>query len=266
LVNKQCEELEDLANKNQQLLYNKIKTMTKPKMKTANTALKNKNGDVIFEKVQVLERWVEYIGELFNDNRPEITSETSTAELTGENILKSEIELAIKSMRNGKATGNDKISKEMIEACEDLGTEKILDLANSIYNSGVIPNQMKESVFITIPKKGDLLNCSNYRLISLMSHVTKIILRVLMNRIKKKIHAEVSWSQFGFRKCKGTRNAVFVMRMLAERSIEMQKNLYIVFIDYEKAFDRVKHHEIMKDLEQIGIDQKDRRLIENLYW
>jgi len=240
--------------------------MTKSKMKTANTALKNKNGDVIFEKVQVLERWVEYIGELFNDNRPEITSETSTAELTGENILKSEIELAIKSMRNGKATGNDKISKEMIEACEDLGTEKILDLANSIYNSGVIPNQMKESVFITSPKKGDLLNCSNYRLISLMSHVTKIILRVLMNRIKKKIHAEVSWSQFGFRKCKGTRNAVFVMRMLAERSIEMQKNLYIVFIDYEKAFDRVKHHEIMKDLEQIGIDQKDRRLIENLYW
>ena len=56
------------------------------------------------------------------------------------------------------------------------------------------------------------------------------------------------------------------MRMLAERSIEMQKNLYIVFIDYEKAFDRVKHHEIMKDLEQIGIDQKDRRVIENLYW
>jgi len=127
--------------------------MTKPKMKTANTALKNKNGDVIFEKVQVLERWVEYIGELFNDNRPEITSETSTAELTGENILKSEIELAIKSMRNGKATGNDKISKEMIEACEDLGTEKILDLANSIYNSGVIPNQMKNRFLYLFQRK-----------------------------------------------------------------------------------------------------------------
>ena len=266
LINKQCDELEDLANKNQQLLYKKIKTMTKPKIRYANTALRNKNGDVIYEKEQVLDRWVEYIGELFNDNRPEILPETSTTELTGKDILRSEVEAAIKSMRNGKTTGNDKISKEMIEACEDLGTEKIVDLANTIYNSGVIPSQMKESVFITIPKKGDLLKCSNYRLISLMSHVTKIILRVLMNRIKMKIYAEVSWSQFGFRKNKGTRNAVFVMRTLAERSIEMQKNLYAVFIDYEKAFDRVKHHEIMKDLEQIGVDQKDRRLLETLYW
>ena len=197
---------------------------------------------------------------------PEILPETSTTQLTGKDILKSEVEAAIKSMRNGKTTGNDKISKEMIEACEDLGTEKIVDLANNIYNSCVIPSQMKESVFITIPKKGDLLKCSNYRLISLMSHVTKIILRVLMNRIKMKICAEVSWSQFGFRKNKGTRNAVFVMRTLAERSIEMQKNLYAVFIDYEKAFDRVKQHEIMKDLEQIGVDQKDRWLLETLYW
>ena len=240
--------------------------MTKPKIRYANTALRNKNGDVIYEKEQVLDRWVEYIGELFNDHRPEILPETSATELTGKDILKSEVEAAIKSMRNGKTTGNDKISKEMIEACEDLGTEKIVDLANNIFNSGVIPSQMKESVFITIPKKGDLLKCSNYRLISLMSHVTKIILRVLMNRIKMKIYAEVSWSQFGFRKNKGTRNAVFVMRTLAERSIEMQKNLYAVFIDYEKAFDRVKHHEIMKDLEQIGVDQKDRRLLETLYW
>ena len=82
-----------------------------------------------------------------------------------------------------------------------------------------------------------------------------------MTRIKNKIYAEVSWSQFVFRKNKGTRNATFVMRTLAERSIEMQKNLYAVFIDYEKAFDRVKHHEIMKNLEQIGVDQKDRRLL-----
>ena len=67
----------------------------------------------------------------------------------------------------------------------------------------------------------------------------------------------------GFRK--NNRNAVFVMRILAERSIEMQKNLYAVFIDYEKAFDRVKHHESMKDLEQIGVDQKDRRFLKTLY-
>ena len=86
LINKRCEELEDLANNNQQLLYKKIKTMTKPKIKRANTALRNKNCDVIYEKEQVLDRWVEYIGEFFNDNRPEIIPETSTTELTGKDI------------------------------------------------------------------------------------------------------------------------------------------------------------------------------------
>ena len=55
------------------------------------------------------------------------------------------------------------------------------------------------------------------------------------------------------------------MRMLAERSIEMQRNLYVVFIYYEKAVDRVKHQEINKDLEQIVVDEKDRRLVETLY-
>ncbi|XP_069976490.1 uncharacterized protein [Penaeus vannamei] len=89
-------------------------------------------------------------------------------------------------MKNGKAIGNDKLSKEMIEACKDLGAEKILNPANKIYNSGIIARQRKESVFITIPKKGDLLDCSNYRLISLISHITKVILRVIMNRFKKK--------------------------------------------------------------------------------
>ena len=83
LISKQCEELEDLADNKQQLLYKKIKTITKPKIKNASTALRNKNGDVIYEKEQVLERWVEYIGEFFNDNRPEIIPETSTTELTG---------------------------------------------------------------------------------------------------------------------------------------------------------------------------------------
>ena len=97
-----------------------------------------------------------------------------------------------------------------------------------------------------------------------MSHVTKKILSVLMNRIKNEIYAEVSWSQFGFRKDKRTRNAVFVMRTTDERSIKMQKNLHVIFIDYDKVIDRVKHHQIMRDLEHIGVDQKDSRLLETL--
>ena len=153
----------------------------------------------------------------------------------------------------------------MIEACGDLGISKLVTIMNKIYESGYIPQQMKESIFITIPKKGDLLNCSTYRLISLMSHITKILIHILMFRMKKVIHNEISWEQFGFRKSKGTRNAIFVMRSITERNIQMQQDVYAAFIDYKKAFNRVKHIEIMKDLQELGINRKDIRVVKNLY-
>ena len=94
-----------------------------------------------------------------------------------------------------------------------------------------------------------------------MSHVTKIILRIILARVRNKINPEIGWEQFGFRKNKGTRNAIFVMRNLAERSIEVQKDIFAIFIDYEKAFDKVKHEEIMKDLWTLQVDDKDLQLL-----
>ena len=65
---------------------------------------------------------------------------------------------------------------------------------------------------------------------------------------------------------KGTRNAIFTLRVLAERAVEMQRDLFLCFIDYEKAFDRVLHQKLIEDLEQPNIDGKDIRAIKNLYW
>jgi len=87
-----------------------------------------------------------------------------------------------------------------------------------------------------------------------------------MTRMKKVIHTELSWEPFGFRKNKGTKNAIFFLRSMTERNIQMQEDVYAAFIDYEKAFDRVKHINIMKDLEEMGIDGKDIRILKNLYW
>ena len=121
-------------------------------------------------------------------------------ELECHSILKSEVTEALRSMKNNKAPGNDNIMKEFLEACGDIGISKLAKVMNKIYESGCIPQQMKESIFIPIPKKGDLLNCSNYHLISLISHVSKIFIRIIMSRVKKAIHTEVGWEQFAFRK------------------------------------------------------------------
>nr|XP_027229084.1 uncharacterized protein LOC113820907 [Penaeus vannamei] len=103
--------------------------------------------------------------------RPANNAIKNKSELEGHSILKSEVTAALRSMKNNKAPGNDNITKEMSEACGDVEINKLA-------------KQMKESIFI-IPKKGDLLNCSNYRLISLMSNITKILIRIIMSRMKK---------------------------------------------------------------------------------
>ena len=65
---------------------------------------------------------------------------------------------------------------------------------------------------------------------------------------------------------RGTRNAIFMMRSIAEREIEMQRDLYVCFIDYTKAFDKIRHKNLMQILNNLGLDGKDLRLIQDLYW
>ena len=84
--------------------------------------------------------------------------------------------------------------------------------------------------------------------------------------MRKSLRPEISQLQFGFVPDKSTRNAIFTLSMLAERCIEMQKDLYLCFIDYSKAFDKVRHEKLFNILEHLDIDGKDLRVIRNLYW
>ena len=99
-----------------------------------------------------------------------------------------------------------------------------------------------------------------------MSHVTKLVLRIVINRIKGRTLHEVAPEQYGFMPDKGTRNAIFVLRRLVERSVEKQKNVYTCFIDYSKAFDTVKHGSLVELLQSLDVDAADTRLLTNLYW
>ena len=89
-----------------------------------------------------------------------------------------------------------------------------------------------------------------------MSHVTKIILRVLLLRLRSRIQPEIGREQFGFVEDAGTRNAIFVLRVITERAVEMQKDIYMCFIDYAKAFDKIRHQELFEDLDKLDLVQK----------
>ena len=96
---------------------------------------------------------------------------------------------------------------------------------------------MKQSVFVPIPKKPKAQNCTVHRTISLMSHVTTLLLKIIQVRITAKINKGVSKSQNGFRSGMGTREGNFNLRSICERALEIGKEVYICFIDYTKAFD-----------------------------
>ncbi|GFO19544.1 endonuclease-reverse transcriptase [Plakobranchus ocellatus] len=218
---------------------------------------------MLMEKKEILNRWSEYVEDLFKDDRckkPKIKKK-----IEGPTILKEEVEAAIKKLENGKATGPDNIPVEIIKALDNLGIDLTTKLLNATYNSGTIPEDLCKSVFIVLPKTPGAAECELHRTISLITHFTKILLRILMHRMRKSIRPEISPKQFGFMPDKVTRNAIFTLSMLMEGCIEMQKDLHLCFIDYSKAFDKVRHVELFRMLEKLDIDGKDLRVIRNLY-
>ena len=124
-------------------------------MSNSQHRLKTKEGEVAMEEQDILDRWTKYIGDLFEDSGDMLDFDENK-ELSWNEILESEVEIATKEMKSGKSPGNDKITTELLVACKELSIKKLCILANKIYRTSVISKQMKESVFIPLPKKGDL--------------------------------------------------------------------------------------------------------------
>ena len=262
-LNEKCDEIETLSNIDKNVMYSKIKELTRGPRNRSNIAIKKRNGEVAVDREEVKQRWHEYTSELFDDDRVPFELEVTEEGLP---IQRSEVEAAIRQMKRGKAIGEDGVVVEMVEALGAWGSGVVMQLANKIYDSGQIPTPMQLSTFITIPKKPGAMECNKHRTISIMSQLGKIVLRVILNRVRNKIRPEIPEEQYGFVKGKGTANAIFLLRMICERAIEMQRDVYLCFIDYQKAFDTVRHEEMMRMLARLEVDEKDIRVIRNLYY
>ena len=264
-IDEKCTDLEDLEKRDQQKMYGKIKDLVGKKKYNKNIAIKKADGKIAMDIEEVKSRWSEYVAELFFDERPE-SNEIIINNNEGPAILRQEVRSAIENMKTGKAVGGDGIAVEMLQALGDFAIDELTSLFNKIYETGDIVNSMCESIFIALPKVEGTLECNKHRTISIMSQITKIILRVILARIRSKIRPQISDEQFGFVPKKGTGNALFTLRVLAERALEVQKDLYVCFVDYEKAFDKVRHKDLFNILNELELDGKDLRLMKNLYW
>ena len=113
----------------------------------------------------------------------------------------------------------------------------------NLENSAVVTGQ-ERLVFIIIPKKGNAKECSNCSTVALISHASKVMLKILQARLQQYVNRELPDVQAGFRKGRGTRGQIANIRWIMEKAREFQKNTYFCFIDYAKAFDCVDHNKL----------------------
>ena len=121
------------------------------------------------------------------------------------------------------------------------------------------------SVFIPITKKGNAKECSNYCTIALISHASKVMLKILQVRLQQYVNREHPVVQAGFRKGRETRDQIADIHWIIEKAKEFQKNICFCFIDYAKAFDCVDHNKLWKILQEMGIPDHLICLLRNLY-
>ena len=131
--------------------------------------------------------------------------------------------------------------------------------------NSAVATGLEMSVFIPISKKGNAKECSNYRTIALISHASKVILKILQARLQQYVNHELPDVQAGFRKGRGPRDQLANIHWIIKKARECQKNIYFCFISYAKAFDCVDHNKLWKVLKEMGIQDHLICLLRNPY-
>ena len=124
---------------------------------------------------------------------------------------------------------------------------------------------MERLVFIPILEKGNAKECKNYHTIELISHASKVMLKILQARLQQYMNQKLADVQARFRKSRGTRDQIVNILWIIEKAREFQKNIHLCFIDYAKAFDCVDHNKLWKALKDTGIPDYLTCLLRNLY-
>ena len=159
-------------------------------------------------------------------------------------ILECEVKWALGSITTNKASGGDGILVELFQMIKDDAVKVLLSICQQIWKTHQWAQDWKRSVFITIPKKDNTKECSNYHTIAPISHASKVMLKTLQARLQQYVNHELPDVQAGFRKGKGTRDQIANIHWITEKAREFQKNIYFCFIDYTTAFDCVDYNKL----------------------
>lgn len=234
--------------------------------------IRDKGGNLLGGKRDTQERWREYFHELLNEVEENAEQYQDSEEMkrndeVGSNMneevqepMETEIEEAIRLMKNNKSPGEDGITAELIKYGGKPLMKVITRLIVEIWQKVQMPEEWRVAILCPIFKKGDKTICENYRGIGLLNIVYKMLSKILSNRLRPFMEEQVGEYQVGFRKGKGTTDHIFMLRNILEKCYEYNIDIHLIFIDFKQAYDRVKRNEMWVDMENFGIPQKLIRL------
>ena len=150
-------------------------------------------------------RWQEYTEELYRKDLRDPDNHNGVITHLEPDILECEVKWALESITMNKAGGGDGIPVELFSVLKDDAVKMLHSICQHIWKTQQWPQDWKRSVFITIPKKGNPKECSNYHTIALISHASKAMLKILQARLQQYVSRELPDVQAGFRKGRGTR-------------------------------------------------------------
>ena len=201
---------------------------------------KDRNGMDLTEAEDIKKRWQEDTEELYKKDLHDPETQVSW------NV--SEFKQALGSVTTNKASRGDEIPPKVFQILKDDAVKVLHSICQQIWKNQQWLQDQKTLVFILIPKTGNAKECSNYHTIALISHASKVMLKILQARLQQYMNHELPEVQAGFRKGRGSRDQIANICWIMEKAREFQKNIYFCFIDYAKAFDCVDHNKLWKIL------------------
>ena len=196
------------------------------------------------EPEDIKNRWQGYTEKLYKKDLHDPDNHDGVITHLEPDILECEVKWALGSITTNKASGGDGIPVELFQILKDEAVKVLHSICQQVWKTQQWPQDWKRSVFIPIPKKGNAKECSNYLIIELISHASKVMLKILQARLQQYVNRELPAVQAGFRKGRGTRDQIANIQQIIENAREFQKIIYFCFTDYAKAFDSLDNNKL----------------------
>ena len=228
-------------------------------------SIKDRNDMDQTEAEDIKKRWQEYTEELYKKDLHDPDNHDGVIIHLEPDTLECEVKWTLGSITTNKASGGDGIPVELFQIWKNDAVKVLHLICQQIWKTQQWPRDWKRSVFLPIPMKGNAEERSNYYTIALISHASKVMLKILQARLQQYVSCELPDVQAGFRKGKGTRDQLTNICWIIRKAREFQKNIYFCFIEYAKDFDCVDYNKLWKILKEIRIPDHRTCLFRSLY-